>query len=670
MEWYIKNADYLNESSFFLDPLRDIGGGIMKWLHWIATSAEKLFLDTYELLNFTQNKAFKEFIGGFKGVAVAIIILSLIGVGIILMVNHEKRPNLWHSMLLYAIVILLVPTFITKLNNIVISGANGVLSSSTGTTADSIINANFIDLLYVDQKNELTNLDIHYAQFNKDKLQRMKFSDTVNKDTEGISAEAKEKFNNHLVVDNSGNVDIAEFKDKGWLNIFNPPWYYRYDVNFTFIFIQLVALALAFICASYRVARLIYEIVMIQGVGTLQASNIAAPQKTVKMLQIGRDSYITLFLIACFIKIYALMINYLTSTSFSGFSKAIFSLFFAFAVIDGPYVVQQILGIDAGLTSGFTKVAATYAAVRSGARLTDLALFGNPLRGTKGLLNNNLAMALRGRGKEALNAGAAGISGAAGMTVGGVAGAFGSDAQSNSGAGGAGDLGADKKNQQTNEGAGALGSDGENQQRAGAFGLDSEGKQGAVGAGDLGEDKKNQQTNEGVGALGLDGENQQRAGDKKQGSADDKFYWEKDGSYNAKDDSGKHEDMEAGGKQPQRVDEGTSPKLGLDPDSSANHDMGQKGAMNRGFVAEQKANEIDSSLGGGESPQKNDKRDFSYDRVTDVMKDQFKSSEELGSRFKDAKKPIRSGFRAGFRQARYSDEDKKNTRKKDKVIDE
>lgn len=53
-------------------------------------------------------------------------------------------------------------------------------------------------------------------------------------------------------------------------------------------------------------------------------------------------------------------IEYISGKNWNGFTKGMFLLFIAFAVIDGPNLVQRINGLDAGLSDGMQKVMSAY----------------------------------------------------------------------------------------------------------------------------------------------------------------------------------------------------------------------------------------------------------------------------------------------------------------------
>ena len=93
----------------------------------------------------------------------------------------------------------------------------------------------------------------------------------------------------------------------------------------------------------------------------LYSADVNGLQKTLKILGALKDGYIVLMLSAVCIKVFNFAQLYLNSKA--GGNSLVYNivfLFIAFAVVDGPNLIQQLTGIDAGLQSGFGKLMAAY----------------------------------------------------------------------------------------------------------------------------------------------------------------------------------------------------------------------------------------------------------------------------------------------------------------------
>jgi hypothetical protein len=409
VDWYLENEQYLDMSNFFWDLLRSIGLAIVRGLKMASDAAQKLFDDVYSFLSFSDSSIFQDWLDSYGDIISAVLVIAIIAFGFILMVNHEKRPNIVHGMLLYLVVLFGLPTAITKLNVIVYEGKNFIFDQDA-TTSAVIINNNVTDLRYVDKQNELSDLSIHYPVDDQleDRIKYLDATETVSGSNNRfatliMSETANEYFDHYITVLPDGNISLIEMPSKGWFDIFDPPWYYRYHIEWLSIYMELIAIIIAYVCAAYKVIRIIWEIIAGQLIATLFSADLTNPQKGVKILTCIRDNYIMLVLVAALLQLYNIAVTYVHSLDLGSFTKAFIILCLSFCVIDGPNLVEKMMGIDAGLSSGFQKLAAGYTMGRGAKNAVGGALWGNAMTGRKGLLNNKLANSLKKKGKDALN---------------------------------------------------------------------------------------------------------------------------------------------------------------------------------------------------------------------------------------------------------------------------
>lgn len=425
MERILTNfADYFHKSSIWMDAIRAIGYEIVKLLQIVADAMISLFDKTYDLLDFTRIPAVDKFINEFKPVFIALFCVSLLILGVMLIIQTEKPKKLLKNILISLVVISSSTFLISSLNKIVISGKDAVNLTSESTSTDVVKN-NLIDLLYVDKKNELSKFPEYYNKLSTQVIKSIDITEKVTSDVDGISETAEEVFDNYVVISNDGKVDYEEFKS-GWFSVFDPPYYYRYDIHFFTIYVTYLAMIIVYVCTSFKVIRLVYEIVVHRVLAYLYAADITSGQRLVKILDSLLNTYIVLFMVTVFLKVYQLANSFIAQQNYNSFIKCFFLICIAFAVIDGPNIIQQITGIDAGLSSGFGKIAAAYTMGRGLAGAGRHVLLGNPYTGRGGILNSQLGVKARTLGKEGLGAvndmAKAGIASGVGYAAGAVTG--------------------------------------------------------------------------------------------------------------------------------------------------------------------------------------------------------------------------------------------------------
>lgn len=403
-EILVEHSKYLVQSSVWSDILRSALFGIAKFLKTLCEAAIGLYNEVYKLLDFTSYKGVNQFIDQFKGLFALVLAASLVILGFMMIMDFEKKPKIAKNFVISIVVLSTTTLFITNLNSMLSAGLE-MIGVGDQKVSNDIINSNMKDLLYIDKQNGLSNFEITYPELKDDVLNSMSISQTVNKKTEGISDVAKETFNHYVSVTSDGSIEYKKF-NKGWLDLFDPPYYYRYDVDFLIVFLSYISMLIVYICTAYKVVRFIYEIVIHKALLYLYAGEITSGRKLQKIIESLFNTYAVLFLSAVLLRIFLFVNQFIAKWDVSEFTKCFVLICTAFAVVDGPDIIKDIAGgKDAGLSGGFGKLAAGYTLAKGTANAGRTLAFGNPLRGTKGILNNKYAKGIGGAGREVFGMG-------------------------------------------------------------------------------------------------------------------------------------------------------------------------------------------------------------------------------------------------------------------------
>lgn len=373
------NQSFFVKNNFFLDILHLVGWGLIKLLNMLCDICQSLYDTVFKLLDFTTWPTFNTYFETFKVVFVAILTLSLVALGIILIVDHEKKPKIFINICLASLVFTSSTVILTDLNKIVISGKKAILGSPS--SSNDIIRDNLYDLVRIDEKYGLKNMDS-----NKEKnLQNYKYSKLSDKTISSIdinqllnykssfmtTSEGKEILKKKLItgkIDNNGKASYSlEEIDNGYgwnseddTDLFNE-FYYRYKVDYLPCLIGQISVALVFFFMSYKVVRLTYEIAIHRVLALLYSANLTGTQKTVKILEEIKNQYIVLLVTALVVKIFLLMQTYL-SVALAGKNllRSLILILVALSAVLGSDLIQKLTGIDAGLSSGMGLLYAGY----------------------------------------------------------------------------------------------------------------------------------------------------------------------------------------------------------------------------------------------------------------------------------------------------------------------
>lgn len=162
--------------------------------------------------------------------------------------------------------------------------------------------------------------------------------------------------------------------EKNWIMMDED--YYRYNIDFVSVIIGLATTGITLLCVGFKIARLIFELAFNKLFAMLFAfADIEDNKKIKAILKNIFSTFAVIMATAVLLKLYIIFVSWLNFTASSvdkgiGFTvtslaKLILQIGASFAVIDGPNIIERILGIDAGLKSGLNTMLGTYGAMKA-----------------------------------------------------------------------------------------------------------------------------------------------------------------------------------------------------------------------------------------------------------------------------------------------------------------
>lgn len=190
---------------------------------------------------------------------------------------------------------------------------------------------------------------------------KLESSEKINDSVDGTTNE-KFVFDYYLKYnDKSGQVEAVQIEDHTFLT-FLIRSYYRYHIDFVGAFITLLASAVVLLFTSFKAAKLLWELSVHQFLAMIfSVSDLNTGQRVKAVLKSMASIYMTIFLSVVMLKFYLMSAAFVNSRNELPTLVRAFILFFiALACIDGPNILERILGIDVGLKSGFHTAAAAF----------------------------------------------------------------------------------------------------------------------------------------------------------------------------------------------------------------------------------------------------------------------------------------------------------------------
>lgn len=376
------NSEYFTKSSIVLDILRTIGWGIIWILKTVCDAVQSVFDAAYNALNFLDSPVFKTFVSSFSVLIVAILTVSFLVIGLILMFSEKKPPVLKNALIGLAIIFIL-PTVITNFNAGVLGVKNEMV---TGSFADQTIAANVSDISYIANQSFKFESSVYTTLGNNENATKAIDPTAFVKSSSFSTQTAKDVFNHYLYLDETtGEASWKEIGSKGMFDLFNPPYYYRYYIHYLEIMLALLANIIVYIFSAYAVIRMTYELVVTRILAALMSVELASGQKTMKVLEYFFCEYVVLFFIPVLLKVFLLWQTYVNTLGINGLTRGILILMAGLVVVDGPSIIEKIFGFDMGISSGAQKAMAFVRTVQQ-ARMQH-----NMSQSRKNASKNNLA---------------------------------------------------------------------------------------------------------------------------------------------------------------------------------------------------------------------------------------------------------------------------------------
>ena len=376
--------DYFKQNNIIFDVIRWISWLLITLLRVIANFCVTLYEYSLGLLTLISENINK-FVPYAHELFTVILAISLLAMGIMLIVHPKKKPDLLLSLFLMVMALSLQ----TVILNPMIAPTQAAIRelSMTNSIVDRIVNSHIHDLLYIDQKlpNGLIDLasgDIDIASLTinlTDKqINNIDVNEVLNyksnrlsegaKGQDGILGKKLEIYYDENEVENRELVDVDN--GFGWnseddADFFNE-FYYRYKIDSIEIIISLLAIIIVYLFMAAKVIKIVFEIVMGNIIAIYYSANLNGPQKVLQIFKEILNCFIVLLLTGVLIRMFVISETIIYELELSGLAYGFLLIFVAIAVIQGPNIIQKIIGIDAGISDGL----GTLFALSQGANLT------------------------------------------------------------------------------------------------------------------------------------------------------------------------------------------------------------------------------------------------------------------------------------------------------------
>lgn len=344
-------AEYFEQSDVASNVIRWIGWEIIKLLHGICDLCQGLWEAVFQALDFTQVFATK--VGEFYPIWYSLFVVTILAAGTIFLFS-EHRPPLLKNLIITMAVVMLLPGGV-RLGAQLLQIEQTALMADGNSVADTTVISNVTDLLY--QKNN----DWSFESPNCFSGATIKYIDP----NEQVEKKTATVFKYYMVVDEaSGEVTYKKI-GKGFFGLLTP-LYYRYSIHFMAIIGELIVNSLVLIFASYRLFRLIWDMIYGEILAYILSGDVVSGEKTKQVLQYLLNLFWSISIMIWGFAIWREFEIWVASQYSNNFTRILLIAFAGIAMIDGPDIVERVCGIDVGMKDGMMKTMGAMHLMQSG----------------------------------------------------------------------------------------------------------------------------------------------------------------------------------------------------------------------------------------------------------------------------------------------------------------
>ena len=336
----IEYAQYFEQSDVASNVLRWIGWKLIMMLHTLCDFCQGLWDSVFQVFDFTEQ--FADCLGDYYEIWYAVLLVAILAVGTMYLLS-EKRPPFVRNLVITAAVVTLLPGGVRTAGTLLQIEKQAYMADGE-SVADTTIIVNTVDLLYQKENgwsfsspNCLSGATIKYIDANE----------TVEKKT-------AKAFKYYKRVDEStGSVSFKEIK-KGFFGLLTP-LYYRYSISFMAILAELIVNILVLIFASYRLFRMIWDMVYGELLAYIMSGDVASGEKTKQILQYMLNLFWGISIMIWGFAIWREFQAWVNAQDFATPIRILLIAFAGIAMVDGPDIVERVMGVDLGGRGGIMK---------------------------------------------------------------------------------------------------------------------------------------------------------------------------------------------------------------------------------------------------------------------------------------------------------------------------
>ena len=370
--------DIADISSYPNDALRVIGFGIIKFLAWMGDSLYSGLQQVFDAITFSYSDEILALVSRYSVLYKSFFLVSVVGFGLyLIMKKGQKELNTVMCVFVMILILSGMPLMMQKIGNLTVASSHFVtqqwnnsgnekrITSISGTVLKEAI----VDLRKVDKNMTDTSLPkglkkgAGYNNFNSNTWKTIDINSRMDYESKDYTLKHQSVWENKLEAsDESGKYELA--KIDSWVK-FASNYYYRYQITSWFgIFVMLGCMSFLLFFLIIRAAKIVIDLAgaMIY-TPFIAVTDLTTGQRIKEAIKDIIAHFAAMFVLAAFMGIYFVAFTWINSSNLSLVPQLGMHIALVWAILDGPNIIERIIGVDAG----FSGVWKTVLAAKSGA---------------------------------------------------------------------------------------------------------------------------------------------------------------------------------------------------------------------------------------------------------------------------------------------------------------
>lgn len=370
--------DIADISSYPNDALRVIGFGIIKFLAWMGDSLYSGLQQVFDAITFSYSDEILALVSRYSVLYKSFFLVAVVGFGLyLIMKKGQKELNTVMCVFVMILILSGMPLMMQKIGNLTVASSHFVtqqwnnsgnekkITSISGT----VLKESIVDLRKVDKNMTDTSLPkglkkgSGYNNFNSNTWKTIDINSRMDYESKDYTLKHKSVWENKLEAsDESGKYELA--KIDSWVK-FASNYYYRYQITSWFgIFVMLGCMSFLLFFLIIRAAKIVIDLAgaMIY-TPFIAVTDLTTGQRIKEAIKDIIAHFAAMFVLAAFMGIYFVAFTWINSSNLSLVPQLGMHIALVWAILDGPNIIERIIGVDAG----FSGVWKTVLAAKSGA---------------------------------------------------------------------------------------------------------------------------------------------------------------------------------------------------------------------------------------------------------------------------------------------------------------